>query len=122
MTEKYEFDPGKVPYGIDDKYAVFEISTEKKADDEKQKSFDYSYVAAEKGGWFNQQSPIIAELLNPEYISLDKLEIGEKETLIVAIGLIPEAFSEKSWENFNINDVNVVLAVYPEKVFLNSIY
>ena len=100
---------------------VFEISVEKKENDEKQKLFEYDYIAVEKGGWFNQQSPIVSEILNSEYIPLDELRINEKETLIIAIGLIQEAFSDKSWENFNINDVNVVLAVYPEKVFLHSI-
>ena len=122
LIGKYKFDPDEDPYGLYDNYVVFEISVEKKENDEKQKLFEYDYIAVEKGGWFNQQSPIVSEILNSEYIPLDELRINEKETLIIAIGLIPEAFSDKSWENFNINDVKVVLAVYPEKVFLNSIH
>ena len=102
----------------DEKYAVFELSILKLAEDERQSRLYYDSIAAENGGWANRLDPQLVCELNKNITPLSQMQVNQGQILVLAFSVNKGALSPKQWDNLNIEQFHLVLSAYPEKVTL----
>ena len=101
-----------------EQYALFNVSITKLEENESQAHFYLDYCGAEKGGWKNLISPELFRALNPHAKPLIEMGVGETQNFLLAIGLHEAAFKKQNWQNLRIEQLSLVLSIYPEKISL----
>lgn len=105
---------------LPEKYALYVLSITRLQQSEGQAWFKLEYAAAEDDGYHNLLSPELFRSLNPNAVPVAQMPLGETKTFLLAIGLHQSAFSVQEWDNLSINDLSLVLSVYPQKVMLRA--
>lgn len=119
LFETYDIDPASLYSDVSaEKFAVFQVNFTKEASSPLQKIFFLEYSGAEKNGWSNLVAPEVFHAMNPEYVPPFQMELGEKQTVLFAVGLHRAAFSRKSWEALCIEQLSLDLSLYPTKVMV----
>lgn len=101
-----------------EQYALFNVSITKLEENESQAHFYLDYCGAEKGGWKNLISPELFRALNPHAKPVIEMGVGETQNFLLAIGLHEAAFKKQNWQNLRIEQLSLVLSIYPEKISL----
>lgn len=101
-----------------EQYALFNVSITKLEENESQAHFYLDYCGAEKGGWKNLISPELFRALNPHAKPVIEMGVGETQNFLLAIGLHEAAFKKQNWKNVRIDQLSLVLSIYPEKISL----
>lgn len=101
-----------------EQYALFNVSITKLEENESQAHFYLDYCGAEKGGWKNLISPELFRSLNPHAKPVIEMGVGETQNFLLAIGLHEAAFKKQNWQNLRIEQLSLVLSIYPEKISL----
>ena len=101
-----------------EQYAIFSVAITKLEENESQKHFYLDYCGAEKDGWKNLISPELFQALNPNAKQVSQMSVGETQNFLLAIGLHQAAFTKQNWKNVRIDQLSLVLSIYPEKISL----
>lgn len=99
-----------------DQYALFSISVTKLEENESQNHFYLDYCGAEKDGWKNLISPELFQALNPTAKPISQMNVGETQNFLLAIGLHQTSFTKENWKNICIDQLSLVLSIYPQKI------
>ncbi len=99
-----------------DQYALFSISVTKLEENESQNHFYLDYCGAEKDGWKNLISPELFQALNPTARPISQMNVGETQNFLLAIGLHQTSFTKENWKNICIDQLSLVLSIYPQKI------
>ena len=99
-----------------DQYALFSISVTKLEENESQNHFYLDYCGAEKDGWKNLISPELFQALNPTAKPISQMNVGETQNFLLAIGLHQTSFAKENWKNICIDQLSLVLSIYPQKI------
>lgn len=99
-----------------DQYALFNISVTKLEENESQNHFYLDYCGAEKDGWKNLISPELFQALNPTARPISQMNVGETQNFLLAIGLHQTSFTKENWKNICIDQLSLVLSIYPQKI------
>ncbi len=99
-----------------DQYALFNISVTKLEENESQNHFYLDYCGAEKDGWKNLISPELFQALNPTAKPISQMNVGETQNFLLAIGLHQTSFTKENWKNICIDQLSLVLSIYPQKI------
>ena len=103
---------------LDKQYAIFSVAITKLEENESQNHFYLDYCGAEKDGWKNLISPELFQALNPNAKQVSQMSVGETQNFLLAIGLHQAAFTKQNWKNVRIDQLSLVLSIYPEKISL----
>ena len=101
-----------------EQYAIFSVAITKLEENESQNHFYLDYCGAEKDGWKNLISPELFQALNPNAKQVSQMSVGETQNFLLAIGLHQAAFTKQNWKNVRIDQLSLVLSIYPEKISL----
>lgn len=101
-----------------EQYAIFSVAITKLEENESQNHFYLDYCGAEKDGWKNLISPELFQALNPNAKQVSQMSVGETQNFLLAIGLHQAAFKKQNWQNLRIEQLSLVLSIYPEKISL----
>lgn len=101
-----------------EQYAIFSVAITKLEENESQNHFYLDYCGAEKDGWKNLISPELFQALNPNAKQVSQMTVGETQNFLLAIGLHQAAFTKQNWKNVRIDQLSLVLSIYPEKISL----
>ena len=101
-----------------EQYAIFSVAITKLEENESQNDFYLDCCGAEKDGWKNLISPELFQALNPNAKQVSQMSVGETQNFLLAIGLHQAAFTKQNWKNVRIDQLSLVLSIYPEKISL----
>lgn len=101
-----------------EQYAIYSVAVTKLEENESQNHFYLDYCGAEKDGWKNLISPELFQALNPNAKQVSQMSVGETQIFLLAIGLHQAAFTKQNWKNVRIDQLSLVLSIYPEKISL----